>query len=55
MDEKEPNELMGNHILRLTYVSQLFREDENLVVGMALDNNKLGLIEIIPLMLLKYN
>ena len=55
MNEKESNELMGNHILRPTYVSQLLREDENLVVGMALDNSKVGIVPTPPLMLLKYN
>ena len=48
MDEKESNELMGNHILRLT-------EDENIVVGMALDDSKVGLVPTLPLMLLKHN
>jgi len=38
---------MGNHILRPT-------EDENLVVGMALNNSEAGLIPTPPLMLLKY-
>ena len=46
-NEKESNELMGNHILRPT-------EDENLVVGMALNNSKASLIPTPPLMLLKY-
>lgn len=55
LDEKESNELMGNHILRPIDVSQLFREDENLVVGMVLDNNKVCLILNPSLMILKYN
>jgi len=39
---------MGNHILRP-------KEDENLVVGTTLDDNKLGLVPTVPLMFLKYN
>ena len=46
-NEKESNEIMGNHILRPT-------KDENIVLGMALDNRKVGLIPTPPLMLLKY-
>ena len=55
MDEKESNELMGNYILRPTYVPPLSREEENQVVGMALDISNVGLIPTPPLMLLKYN
>jgi len=53
VDEKESNELMGNHILRPTYVPLLSREDENLVVGMALDISNVGLVPTLPLMILR--